>query len=161
MMSRHFALSSELTGAIAKRLPHAKNQLSTPNIRFNTYLIYVPVDTAFTLLTYNGTLEILFSDVNNANFPQSQTIVFPILSENIKLTCDTSMCEWLVERDAVANYSVSDTEYVINVLKIENQGLYSLRRKTSADVTYSTAGFMLTVTGRVSFNFWSHLFPDH
>ena len=28
MMSRHFALSSELTGAIAKRLPHAKNQLS-------------------------------------------------------------------------------------------------------------------------------------
>ena len=28
MMSRHFALSSELTGAIAKRLPHAINQLS-------------------------------------------------------------------------------------------------------------------------------------
>ena len=30
MMSRHFALSSELTGAIAKILPHAKNQLSAP-----------------------------------------------------------------------------------------------------------------------------------
>ena len=28
MMSRHFALSSELTGAIAKKLLHAKNQLS-------------------------------------------------------------------------------------------------------------------------------------
>ena len=28
MMSRHFHLSSELRGAIAKRLPHAKNQLS-------------------------------------------------------------------------------------------------------------------------------------
>ena len=27
-MSQHFALSSELSGAIAKRLPHAKNQLS-------------------------------------------------------------------------------------------------------------------------------------
>ena len=26
MMSRHFRLSSELSGAIAKRLPHAKNQ---------------------------------------------------------------------------------------------------------------------------------------
>ena len=26
MMSRHFALSSESSGAIAKRLPHAKNQ---------------------------------------------------------------------------------------------------------------------------------------
>ena len=28
MMSRHFALSSEHSGAISKRLPHAKNQLS-------------------------------------------------------------------------------------------------------------------------------------
>ena len=28
MMSRHFALSSELSGAIAQRLPHDKNQLS-------------------------------------------------------------------------------------------------------------------------------------
>ena len=27
MMSQHFGLSSELPGAIAKRLPHAKNQL--------------------------------------------------------------------------------------------------------------------------------------
>ena len=27
MMSRHFGLSSQLSGAIAKRLPHAKNQL--------------------------------------------------------------------------------------------------------------------------------------
>ena len=27
MMSRHFRLRSELSGAIAKRLPHAKNQL--------------------------------------------------------------------------------------------------------------------------------------
>ena len=33
MMSRHFALNSELTGAIAKRLPHAKNPISLLNIR--------------------------------------------------------------------------------------------------------------------------------
>ena len=31
MMSRHFRLRSELSGAIAKRLPHAKNQLSAPD----------------------------------------------------------------------------------------------------------------------------------
>ena len=107
------------------------------------------IDTAFTKLEYNGILEVLFTDVNNANFPHSQTIDIPILTENIKLTCDTSMCEWSMERDSFADYSISDTEYVIDVLRIENQGLYSLRRKTSADVTYSTAGFMLTVTGRV------------
>ena len=38
MMSRHFRLSSELTGAIAKRLPHAKNQLSGPDSFFNQFV---------------------------------------------------------------------------------------------------------------------------
>ena len=43
MMSRHFSLSSELTGAIAKRLPHAKNQLSVPGSFFNQFVteIYI------------------------------------------------------------------------------------------------------------------------
>ena len=43
MMSRHFTLSSELTGAIAKRLPHAKNQPSTPGSFFNQFVtdIYI------------------------------------------------------------------------------------------------------------------------
>ena len=38
MMSRHFALSSELSGAIAKRLPHAKNQLSAAGSFFNQFV---------------------------------------------------------------------------------------------------------------------------
>ena len=38
MMSRHFALSSELSGAIAKTLPHAKNQLSAPGSFFNQFV---------------------------------------------------------------------------------------------------------------------------
>ena len=43
MMSRHFALSPELTGAIAKRLPHAKNQLYGPDSFFNQFVkdIYI------------------------------------------------------------------------------------------------------------------------
>ena len=43
MMSRHFALSPELSGAIAKRLPHAKNQLSVLGSFFNQFVtdIYV------------------------------------------------------------------------------------------------------------------------
>ena len=43
MMSRHFGLSSELTGAIAKILPHAKNQLSAPGSFFNQFVtdIYI------------------------------------------------------------------------------------------------------------------------
>ena len=45
MMSRHFALSSELSGAIVKRLPHAKNQLSAPSSFFNQFVteIYIYV----------------------------------------------------------------------------------------------------------------------
>ena len=38
MMSRHFRLSSELSGAIAKRLPHAKNQRSGPGSFFNQFV---------------------------------------------------------------------------------------------------------------------------
>ena len=43
MMSRHFALNSELTGAIAKKLPHAKNQPSAPGCFFNQFVtdIYI------------------------------------------------------------------------------------------------------------------------
>ena len=50
MMSRHFGLSSELTGAIAKRLPHAKNQPSTPGSFFNQFVteiyIYTHIDSS-------------------------------------------------------------------------------------------------------------------
>ena len=43
MMSRHFRLNSELSGAIAKRLPPAKNQLSVPGSFFNQFVtdIYI------------------------------------------------------------------------------------------------------------------------
>ena len=40
MVSKHFALSSELTGAIAKRLPHAKNQLSVRQFLQSIRYIY-------------------------------------------------------------------------------------------------------------------------
>ena len=38
MVSRHFGLRSESSGAIAKRLPHAKNQLSVPGSFFNQFV---------------------------------------------------------------------------------------------------------------------------
>ena len=44
MMSRHFRLSSEFSGAIAKRLP-PKNQLSEPGSFFNQFVtdIYIHI----------------------------------------------------------------------------------------------------------------------
>ena len=41
MNCRHFRLSLELSGAIAKRLSHAKNQLSDPGSFFNQFVIYI------------------------------------------------------------------------------------------------------------------------
>ena len=43
MMGRHFRLSSENSGGIAKRVPHAKNQLSGPGSFFNQFVtdIYI------------------------------------------------------------------------------------------------------------------------
>ena len=43
MMSRHFRLRSELSGAIAKRPPHAKNQHSVPGSFFNQFVTYIRI----------------------------------------------------------------------------------------------------------------------
>ena len=48
MMSRHFRLNSELSGAIAKRLPHAKNQLSPPGSFFNQFVTDIDIYTIYT-----------------------------------------------------------------------------------------------------------------
>ena len=46
MMSLHIRLRSELSGAIAKRLPQAKNQLSVRGSLFNQFVtdIYIYID---------------------------------------------------------------------------------------------------------------------
>ena len=57
MMSRHFRLSSELTGAIAKRLPHAKNQLSTPGSFFNQFVTDIYIYTHIYISIYILTIK--------------------------------------------------------------------------------------------------------
>ena len=51
-MSRHFRLSSELSGAIAKRLPHAKNQLSLPGSFSNQFVAELYILTIKTRLLF-------------------------------------------------------------------------------------------------------------
>ena len=43
MKSQHFRMRSELSGAIAKRPPHAKNQLSVPGSFFYQFVIYTNI----------------------------------------------------------------------------------------------------------------------
>ena len=73
MMSRHFALSSELSGAIPKRLPHAKNQLFVPGSFFNHFVaeiynyIYIYIYSGIRLLATRVLLInwLLISEVAN------------------------------------------------------------------------------------------------
>ena len=53
MMSRHSGLNSELTRAIAKRPPHAKNQLSVLGSFFNQFV----TDTYTRIYIYNELIE--------------------------------------------------------------------------------------------------------
>ena len=43
MMSRHFRLSSELSGVIGKRFPHAINQLSAHGSFFNQFVTDIDI----------------------------------------------------------------------------------------------------------------------
>ena len=51
MMSPHFALSSELSGPIAKGLPHAKNQFSVHGSFFNQFVTDIYID-IYTLIEF-------------------------------------------------------------------------------------------------------------
>ena len=59
MMSRHFALSSEHTGAIAKRLPHAKNQVSVTGSFFNQFVTYIYIYSRLRLIGPHRSEDIL------------------------------------------------------------------------------------------------------
>ena len=82
MMNRHFRLSSELIEAIAKRLTHAKNQLSEPGSFFNQFVtdiyIYIyTVEPAITATLYNGYLSIA---VTNEQSRPKFHIIEPVYS---------------------------------------------------------------------------------
>ena len=62
MMSRHFRLRSELSGAIAKRFPHAKNQLSCgwqflQSIRYIYIYTHVHINRILMLRIYTSITE--------------------------------------------------------------------------------------------------------
>ena len=61
MMSRHFRPNSELSRAIAKRLPHAENQLSVPGCFFNQFVTaiytYINIDRVLIVRICNELIE--------------------------------------------------------------------------------------------------------
>ena len=59
MISRHFRLSSEVSGAITKRLTHAKNLLSVDGSFFNQFVTEINILTIKTELMYTSALRLL------------------------------------------------------------------------------------------------------
>ena len=82
-----------------------------------------------------------FSDLTNPNFPVPQNIDIKILSKNVKFSCNLSTCEVL------EGNSSTPINLLINTIRIEHDGTYSLSRMTGKRVNYTTAPFTLTVTG--------------
>ena len=69
MMSRHFGLNSELPGAIAKRIPHAKNLLSVTGSFFNQFVdIYIHINRVLIVRIYSyfitTTAKLSFKDIS-------------------------------------------------------------------------------------------------
>ena len=84
MMSRHFALSSELTGAIAKRLPHAKIQLSVTGSFFNQFVTDIYIYTVYILLY--------------GEFHVKKPIISPPSTDWSEICCDRALiCLYLCE----------------------------------------------------------------
>ena len=80
MMSRHFRLSSELTGAIAKKLPHAKNQLSTPSSFFNQFVTDIYIYTQ----TNNNRVLIVRIHINRVLIVRMSWKIYCIKLPNLK-----------------------------------------------------------------------------
>ena len=92
-MSRHFRLMSEFSGAIAKRLPYAKNRLSAPISFFNQFVTEIHIYThkssfnskdivytyTYTSLSYNQ--ELIFSRMNYSYYSIYVFILNNIISE--------------------------------------------------------------------------------
>ena len=84
-----------------------------------------------------------FSDLTNPNFPIPQNINIAILSKNVKFSCSLSSCEVL------EGNSNTPINLVIDTIRIEHDGTYSLSRMTETGISYTTASFTLTVTGNI------------
>ena len=75
MMSRHFALSSELTGAIAKRLPHAKNQLSAPGSFFNQFVTDI-----YIYIGHSRSFDVCYETINLEERFMANSFHFAVIS---------------------------------------------------------------------------------
>ena len=104
MMSRHFRLSSELTGAIAKKLLHAKNQLSLPGSFFNQFV--TDVDIYIYIYTY-------YIHINRVLIVR---IYEPVVNPTLSFV---GLEPYSVTAEIVTKYSVSGSKFWIRKLVLE------------------------------------------
>ena len=111
-MSRHFRLSSELTGAIAKRLPHAKNQLSGPNSFFNQFV----TDILYIYILYTSALRACLRCAADGHFVSAggslrspRVTLVNYMGDNIsKYVCSTVLIDITRKITKFVNFKIFD-----------------------------------------------------
>ena len=90
-------------------------------------------------------MSLTFGDLSNPDLNTAQNIDIAVVTKNVSLSCSSPPCK--VQRGILT----SSTEFlsIIDSIRKESEGIYSLRRNTSTGNTYTTASIYLTVTGNI------------
>ena len=98
-------------------------------------------------ITYGNT-TVMFDDASNSIYPKAQTLEIPVLTPEIQFDCSLGNCLWEINlvNDEKVEFAVKP--YPIDLLKIEDAGVFALKRISSNQEAYTTAHFELIVTGK-------------
>ena len=97
-------------------------------------------DTVIVTISY-GNFTHTTSDVSNQLFPTPQEIVISAGTRNIRFSCNMPNCKW----EFGAQPGVFVDPYNIDILAEDNEGIYSLVRKTPTGEEYLTARVYINV----------------
>ena len=86
-----------------------------------------------------------FGDLSNPDLNTAQNIDIAIVTKNVSLSCSSPLCK---VQKGILTSSMEFLE-IIDSIKKENEGIYSLRRVTATGNSYTTASIYLNVTGNI------------
>ena len=98
-------------------------------------------------ITYGNT-TISFDDASNSMYPNAQTLEVPVLTPDIQFDCNLASCLWEIDLVNARKNELAAKPYTIDLLRIEDAGVFGLKRISSNDDAYTTAHFKLVVTGK-------------
>ena len=89
-------------------------------------------------------MSLIFGDLSNPDLIIPQNIDIAVVTKNVTFSCNSPPCK--VQRGILT--STKEFFDIIDSIRKENEGIYSLRRMTPEN-SYTTASIYLHVTGRI------------